>query len=456
MEHLKWELLFDSNILTTSSLSTNILASQHTKKDHLLKHQKAQLFGIGGNDGDSSLHNGQQQQIQQDMLMQQQQQQINNLLNQQQQQQTEEQQIYLSTLETTTDQHHHHHQQQQQQHQQSSQQQPNDVLADLFTSTNTSMVSQQIIQQHQQPTQSLSQPIYALDAVKDLTFLIFLITNLFYKLRHSSLPSLVARFDISWQFFANFQANLDTNFNHDVLFQLLQVEIQRQRTVNERRTEQLKQEVQQLTKIHKLVEREIETEINRLMQLQAKQKVTSTGTTVTGQQMVQSHRSIVSKVPSTSGSNSIPATFVGGRTCPECGKTFRNAYKLNRHLYVHKDSSEKPYSCDWSGCAYRSISRNDLNRHKMIHTGEKPYHCDVAGCEKRYSRPDKLRHHKLTIHYKEQHNSGSIKKEQVCIYPGCSFHCSNKTELSRHQALHHQKEDSSNKLAGKSVPMQKV
>ncbi|KAI2804114.1 hypothetical protein BLOT_008260 [Blomia tropicalis] len=97
----------------------------------------------------------------------------------------------------------------------------------------------------------------------------------------------------------------------------------------------------------------------------------------------------------------------------ECGKTFRNAYKLNRHLYVHKDSSEKPYSCDWSGCAYRSISRNDLNRHKMIHTGEKPYHCDVAGCEKRYSRPDKLRHHKLTIHYKEQHNSGSIKKEQV-------------------------------------------
>ena len=106
------------------------------------------------------------------------------------------------------------------------------------------------------------------------------------------------------------------------------------------------------------------------------------------------------------------ASTSSGRQCPECGKSFRNAYKLNRHLFVHKDPSEKPFVCDWTSCTYRSISRNDLSRHKMIHTGEKPYVCEIEGCEKRYSRPDKLRHHKQTVHGSGGGAAGAVIKAE--------------------------------------------
>lgn len=252
-------------------------------------------------------------------------------------------------------------------------------------------------------------------AIRDITFISILILILFYKLRHL-FHNIILNFESSWKVLVTFERELDSSFSQENFLNFLQNEFVEQRNANLKRAEHLKQEVSQLEKIVKIMDKEIESEVYRLVQMQNQKSFQFVTTTSRNQYTFTSNDFKASK---------------SGRPCPECGKVFRNAYKLNRHLYVHKDPSEKPYVCDWTNCTYRSISRNDLNRHKMIHTGEKPYLCDIEGCDKRYSRPDKLRHHKQTIHFKE-----ARKKEQICIWPGCNFQCVFKSELNRHQMLH--------------------
>ena len=376
---------------------------------------------------------------------------------------------------------HHHHQQHrlQQQHQQE-----------------LNFIHQQQQQQQQQLENQMLVYQFSSQIIKDLTFLVLLIIYLFYKLRFS-FPSLSGRFEISWKFFSSFEHELDPSFLYDNFIQFIQLEICQQRRANERRTESLRQEYAYLEKISKLVDKELEADIGRLVLMQAKQNQAA----INQQQLQQQHHhpnnnnnhnnfskqiqhqqshvlsrggisggiggsatisvdlkslkfGTVSGIVSThhsSGNNTTVSHHnvgggggitISGRACPECGKVFRNTYKLNRHLYVHKDPSEKPYVCEWTGCVYRSISRNDLNRHKMIHTGEKPYLCDIEGCEKRYSRPDKLRHHKQTFHFKQQKQKEAVGGggQSVCIYPGCNFQCSTKQELNRHQQSHEKAE----------------
>lgn len=269
-------------------------------------------------------------------------------------------------------------------------------------------------------TASIEQPNSQLyQAIKDITFLSILIIVLFYKLRHL-FHNIILGFESSWKVLASFERDLESSFLHENFFEFLQNEFIGQRNSNQQRAEQLQQELAQLEKISKIIDKELETEMFRFVEVQNQksyQQVVSFSTNRGQQQYTFTSSDFKSNK--------------SGRPCPECGKVFHNAYKLNRHLYVHKDPSEKPYMCDWSNCTYRSISRNDLNRHKMIHTGEKPYLCDIEGCDKRYSRPDKLRHHKQTIHFKVIR-----KKSQICIWPGCNFQCVFKSELNRHQLLH--------------------
>ena len=224
---------------------------------------------------------------------------------------------------------------------------------------------------------------------------------------------------------------------HETFLEFLQNELLQQRLSNKKRTENLKQEVIFMEKICKMVDKEIETEVGRIVSSSSshstQQNKTNKIPTLMLQPPVCTTTSIGQNGQSISTlSNTEKSNVVKGlRPCPHCGKVFRNTYKLNRHLYVHKDPSEKPFMCNWDNCNYRSISKNDLNRHRMIHTGEKPYVCEVGGCEKRYSRADKLRHHKLSVHFKDL-----TKKEQICIWPGCNFQCLSKSELNRHQSTH--------------------
>nr|XP_027197368.1 polycomb protein PHO-like isoform X2 [Dermatophagoides pteronyssinus] len=274
--------------------------------------------------------------------------------------------------------------------------------------------------------------------IRDITFISLLITVIFYKLRHL-FPTLVnlSRSDVSWKFLINFERDIDVSFMHETFLEFLQNELLQQRLSNKKRTENLKQEVIFMEKICKMVDKEIETEVGRIVSSSSshstQQNKTNKIPTLMLQPPVCTTTSIGQNGQSISTlSNTEKSNVVKGlRPCPHCGKVFRNTYKLNRHLYVHKDPSEKPFMCNWDNCNYRSISKNDLNRHRMIHTGEKPYVCEVGGCEKRYSRADKLRHHKLSVHFKDL-----TKKEQICIWPGCNFQCLSKSELNRHQSTH--------------------
>lgn len=268
--------------------------------------------------------------------------------------------------------------------------------------------------------------------IRDITFISLLITVIFYKLRHL-FPTLVnlSRPDVSWKFLINFERDIEVSFMHETFLEFLQNELLQQRLTNKKRTDILKQEVIFMEKMCKMVDREVENEICRLVSQSSQNKPNKLPPLMNNLLQPVSTTGIGQSSVLTMANTEKSTVVKGLRPCPHCGKIFRNTYKLNRHLYVHKDPSEKPFMCNWDNCSYRSISKNDLNRHRMIHTGEKPYVCEVGGCEKRYSRADKLRHHKLSVHFKD-----STKKEQICIWPGCNFQCLNKSELNRHQLTH--------------------
>lgn len=314
--------------------------------------------------------------------------------------------------------------------------------------------------------------------LKDLTLIILLIIVIFYKLRHL-LPEINSRVANNWNCLLNFEQNLHQSFLHENFISILQKEYQKQRQNNRKRLELIDQEIKVLEKISKsLLNKELEISINRSMNNRTdlnEIKILSLNNTTNRPRSIspnqqqfnlpehqspspspppqQPHQPSIESVKSTLTNSPViimPNEIIINknfllktvdplkgstnlyRYCHVCGKQFKTKYKLNRHLYVHKDPSEKPFLCNWENCSYRSISRNDLNRHRMIHTGEKPYVCDVEGCDKRYSRSDKLRHHKLTAHLKDSIG----KKEHLCIWPGCNFRCLNKPELNRHQLTH--------------------
>ena len=113
--------------------------------------------------------------------------------------------------------------------------------------------------------------------------------------------------------------------------------------------------------------------------------------------------------------------------CEICGKGFDQSGSLQRHMLVHTDS--KPHKCTICGHAYRTVpalkmhklrnnhynvtektdlpsiacdkcgkrflSRYELNRHIMTHTGEKPYRCST--CNKSFGDKSNLRNH-MKIH----------------------------------------------------------
>ena len=63
-------------------------------------------------------------------------------------------------------------------------------------------------------------------------------------------------------------------------------------------------------------------------------------------------------------------------------------------------TGERPYACDFPGCAYTAANSGRLKAHKRIHTGERPYPCYVPGCAYRAAEGGTLKKHMSKMHGK--------------------------------------------------------
>lgn len=180
------------------------------------------------------------------------------------------------------------------------------------------------------------------------------------------------------------------------------------------------------------------------------------------------HYRVHSKVKEKASKNSVKATKPKHKTCKDllesprskhnkstvknfkcdmCGKEFKSAAHLTRHIRVH--SGERPFKCDICEKAFKDSS--GLTRHKRIHSSEKPFKCYI--CKKTFIQSKDLKNHQrihsgerpyqcetceksfsslsyLTVHLRTH----SGERPYSCAVCHKSFHASN--TLARHQRVH--------------------
>lgn len=109
--------------------------------------------------------------------------------------------------------------------------------------------------------------------------------------------------------------------------------------------------------------------------------------------------------------------------CDSCGKAFKTQATLYIHIKIHSDLF--PFTCTHCGKKFRR--HQDLVNHVTTHTGEKPHVCDVCG--KGFGVKNDMRRHRR-IH--------SDDKPYVCAMCGLRF--AQKRYLKNHDKNHHRRE----------------
>lgn len=80
--------------------------------------------------------------------------------------------------------------------------------------------------------------------------------------------------------------------------------------------------------------------------------------------------------------------------CNYCGKSYKDAYNLRMHLFLH--TGERPLKCDICGKGF--VIKKILTEHMYIHSGQKPFLCDVEGCDKAFTHSTGKRQHYISVH----------------------------------------------------------
>ncbi|XP_077279397.1 uncharacterized protein LOC143906907 [Temnothorax americanus] len=73
--------------------------------------------------------------------------------------------------------------------------------------------------------------------------------------------------------------------------------------------------------------------------------------------------------------------------CTFCNRVFPREKSLQAHLRTH--TGERPYPCDYPGCAKAFTQSGQLKTHQRLHTGEKPFLCTEPGCETRFAHANR-------------------------------------------------------------------
>ena len=107
--------------------------------------------------------------------------------------------------------------------------------------------------------------------------------------------------------------------------------------------------------------------------------------------------------------------------CGICGKLFKLASSLARHMYEH---NQPRYHCDQ--CDYNCQFKSELQTHKIVHRKNQSYQCMKANCGKWF-----MRNWNLTLHL-QKHDG--IRHD--CEYEGCQFLMNTKKQLKEHQKSH--------------------
>lgn len=89
-----------------------------------------------------------------------------------------------------------------------------------------------------------------------------------------------------------------------------------------------------------------------------------------------------------------PATPVSpgpGYECAQCGKTFPNSTRYNKHVKLH--SNLKSFRCAVPGCGKSFKRKPHLTRHLATHQERRPYQCSRPGCGKTFTSNQRLAKH---------------------------------------------------------------
>ncbi|XP_032119862.1 zinc finger protein ZIC 4 isoform X5 [Sapajus apella] len=108
--------------------------------------------------------------------------------------------------------------------------------------------------------------------------------------------------------------------------------------------------------------------------------------------------------------------------------------RLRLYRNTLKESSEKPFRCEFEGCERRFANSSDRKKHSHVHTSDKPYTCKVRGCDKCYTHPSSLRKH-MKVHGRSPPPSSGYDSATPSALVSPSSDCDHESQVASSAAV---------------------